>query len=180
MEKDGARSLPSQSLIEGGPCFRPCLRNCTHKLQPGQLLGRTTRTCRPHRLLLQLRPWISVIYQSSHTTLLRAIRSLLSAHLSRNSEAASIFKTYFWPLVHFIHIPVYHGFLSTHPLFLDCNPQGRTIPLIHFISHHLSPVFLHVPTLLVFYVPRPYKLTLSFLFLFFTRRIALHLTSLLL
>ena len=115
---------------------------------------------------LQLRPWISVIYHSSHTTLLRAIRSLLSAHLSRNSEAASIFKTYFWPLVHFIHLQVYHGFLSTHPLFLDCSPQGRTIPLIHFISHHLSPVFLQVPTLLVFYVPRPCKLTLSFVFLF--------------
>ena len=56
MKKDGARSLPSQSLIEGGPCFRPCLRNCTHKLQPGQLLGRTTRTFRPHRLLYSFVP----------------------------------------------------------------------------------------------------------------------------
>lgn len=54
MEKDGERSLSSQSL--GAPCFQPYLRNCTHKLQRGQLLGRTTRTFRPHRLLYSFVP----------------------------------------------------------------------------------------------------------------------------
>jgi hypothetical protein len=174
MKKDGARSLPSQSLIEG-PCFRRYIR-IAHKLQLGQLLGRYKNI-----------PGLIAYFTASSLDL--SYLSLKSYSNSYRLSDLSFQCTYlviqkrplssrriFGPLVLFTHLQVYHGSFSTHPLFFDCNPQGRTISLIHFISPRLSPVFIQVPD--SFGVSTS-KLTLFLFFFFFTGRIALHLASLL-
>lgn len=125
MEKDGARFLPSQSLIEGDPCFHDLSFETAHtNSNQVNLLGRQEHSG-SIAYFYSFRPWISVIYHSYTLTGLSdlSFQRIYLVIQKRPSELHPSRRILgLWFILYIYRFTM--GFLSTHPLFLDCNPSG--------------------------------------------------------